>query len=38
MNPFLKLILIIVTVVAIVWAVDWLLTAHVMAKFSEAGR
>lgn len=33
MNPFLKLILIILTVVAIVWAMDTLISEHVMHKF-----
>jgi hypothetical protein len=34
MNPFLKLILIIFTVVFIVWAMDTLMTEHVLSKFT----
>lgn len=34
MNPFLKVVLIILTVAAIVWAMDTLLTEHVMGKFT----
>jgi len=37
MNPFIKVILIILTVVAIVWAMDTLITAHVVHKFSGPG-
>ena len=34
MNPFIKVILIILTVTAIVWAMDTLMTEHVIGKFS----
>ena len=33
MNPFLKVTLIILVVVAIVWAMDTLITEHVLHKF-----
>ena len=34
MNPFIKVILIILTVTAIVWAMDTLMTCSVISKFS----
>lgn len=37
MNPFIKVILIILAVVAIVWAMDSLITEQVVHKFSGPG-
>lgn len=40
MNPFLKVILIILTVALIVWAMDTLISEHVVVRFTghQGGR
>lgn len=35
MQPFIKVILIILAVVLVVWGTEWLLTDHVVHKFSN---
>jgi hypothetical protein len=35
MQPFIKVILIILAVLLVVWGTEWLLTEHVIHKFSN---